>query len=98
MNEEALILALPKGPDKLLRMMDFVKKTYHNHAIPDIAMEWFARDRCDMELSKEDIKERLDEMKEEEDKYLARLYSDEQLSTTADETADETERTTDGPE
>ena len=91
-NEEALIRALPKGPDKLLRMIDFVKKTYNNYAIPDEAIEWFARDRCDMALSEQEIKERLDKIQEEEDKYLAKEYSQDELSDDPQTTGE-----TDGP-
>ena len=83
-------MALPKGPEKLLRMIDFVKKTYSNYDLPDVAIEWFARDRCDMRLSQEEIDER-------KHKYnLLSNYSEDELPND-ESTADPSTGEADGP-
>jgi hypothetical protein len=80
-RREAMIREMRNKDDRLVNMTNLIKEVYQDFPLPDLAFEWFARDRLNMKMSAEEIEELKKNIKVE--------YNDDELSETATEPTEE---------
>lgn len=87
---EAQIRSMRNEEDRLVNMVNLVKEAYKEFNLPEIAFEWFARDRLNQPMTQEEI--------EELKLNLNKEYNNDELSQEPANTREESHGTADGIE